>query len=81
MTGLLAYENAELDEDVTFSYEAVHSVARGDSNIGMDAGEIIPMNKALEGMMILSVSSPTTCPHRTLKTARPSTSTRQLWIG
>lgn len=56
MTGLLAYENAELDEDVTFSYEAVHSVARGDSNIGMDAGEIIPMNKALEGMMILSAN-------------------------
>ena len=56
MTGLLAYENSELDEDVTFSYEAVHSVARGDSNIGMDAGEIIPMNKALEGMMILSAN-------------------------
>lgn len=56
MTGLLAYENAKLDEDVEFSYEAVHDVARGDSNIGMDAGEIIPMNKALEGMMILSAN-------------------------
>ena len=56
MTGLLAYENCKLDEDVVFSYEAVHSVARGDSNIGMDAGEIIPMNKALEGMMILSAN-------------------------
>ncbi len=56
MTGLLAYENCKLDEKVEFSYDAVHDVARGDSNIGMDAGEIIPMNKALEGMMILSAN-------------------------
>ena len=56
MTGLLAYENCKLDEDVEFSYDAVHSVSREDSNIGMDAGEIIPMNKALEGMMILSAN-------------------------
>ena len=56
MTGLLAYENSKLDEDVVFSYDAVHSVSRGDSNIGMDAGEIIPMNKALEGMMIISAN-------------------------
>jgi len=56
MTGLLAYENCKLDEKVEFSYDAVHDVSRGDSNIGMDAGEIIPMNKALEGMMILSAN-------------------------
>ena len=56
MTGLLAYENAKLDDEVVFSYDAVHSVSRGDSNIGMDAGEMIPMNKALEGMMILSAN-------------------------
>ena len=56
MTGLLAYEYCKLDEDVEFSYDAVHDVKRGDSNIGMDAGEIIPMNKALEGMMILSAN-------------------------
>lgn len=56
MTGLLAYENAKLDEQVEFSYDAVHDVSRSDSNIGMDAGEIIPMNKALEGMMILSAN-------------------------
>ena len=56
VTGLLAYENCKLDEQVEFSYDAVHDVARGDSNIGMDAGEIIPMNKALEGMMILSAN-------------------------
>ena len=56
MTGLLAYERCKLDENVEFSYDACHDVARGDSNIGMDAGEIIPMNKALEGMMILSAN-------------------------
>ncbi|MBR3637770.1 MAG: D-alanyl-D-alanine carboxypeptidase [Lachnospiraceae bacterium] len=56
MTGLLAYENCKLDEMVTFSHDAVFSVSRSDSNIGMDVGESIPMNKALEGMMILSAN-------------------------
>ncbi len=56
MTCLLAIENAELDEMVTFSHEAVFSIERGSSNIGMDEGESITMNDALHGILILSAN-------------------------
>lgn len=56
MTGLLAIENSELDETVTFSHEAVFSIERGSSNIGMDEGEAITMDQALHGMLILSAN-------------------------
>lgn len=56
MTGLLAAENCDLDEMVTFSHEAVFGIERGSSNIGMDEGESITMNDALHGMLILSAN-------------------------
>lgn len=56
MTCLLAIENAELDEVVTFSEEAVFSIDRGSSNIGMDVGESITMEQALHGILILSAN-------------------------
>lgn len=56
MTGLLAIENSELDEVVTFSHEAVFGIERGSSNIGMDEGESITMDQALHGMLILSAN-------------------------
>lgn len=56
MTCLLAIENSELDEMVTFSHEAVFSIERGSSNIGMDEGESITMNEALHGILILSAN-------------------------
>lgn len=56
MTCLLAIENAELDETVTFSEEAVFSIDRGSSNIGMDVGESITMEQALHGILILSAN-------------------------
>lgn len=56
MTCLLAIENAELDETVTFSETAVFSIDRGSSNIGMDVGESITMEQALNGILILSAN-------------------------
>ncbi|MBE5886350.1 MAG: D-alanyl-D-alanine carboxypeptidase [Lachnospiraceae bacterium] len=56
MTCLLAVENCDLDEMVTFSHEAVFSIERGSSNIGMDEGESITMNDALNGILILSAN-------------------------
>ena len=56
MTCLLAVENSDLDEMVTFSHEAVFSIEPGSSNIGMDEGESITMNQALHGILILSAN-------------------------
>ncbi len=56
MTCLLAVENSDLNEMVTFSHEAVFSIEPGSSNIGMDEGESITMNQALHGILILSAN-------------------------
>lgn len=56
MTCLLAIENSDLDEIVTFSHEAVFSIEPGSSNIGMDEGEAITMSQALHGILILSAN-------------------------
>jgi D-alanyl-D-alanine carboxypeptidase len=37
LTCLIAAENADMNDMVTFSYDAVHSVPRDGSNIGIDA--------------------------------------------
>ena len=42
MTSLLAMENGNLDDMVEFSHDAVFSVPRDGSNMGMDEGESIP---------------------------------------
>lgn len=56
LTCTLAIENSELDEMVTFSYDAVHSVPWDGSKIGMDAGESITMEQALEAILIGSAN-------------------------
>ena len=56
MTCLLAVENSDLNEMVTFSHEAVFSIEPGSSNIGMDEGQSITMNQALHGILILSAN-------------------------
>ena len=56
MTCLLAIENCDLNEMVTFSHEAVFSIEPGSSNIGMDEGQSITMNQALHGILILSAN-------------------------
>lgn len=56
MTCLLAAENSALSDTVTFSYEAVHSLPSGASNIGMDEGQSITMEEALYGIMVGSAN-------------------------
>lgn len=56
MTCMLAVENCELDEVVTFSHSAVFNIDPGSSNIGMDEGQSITMNQALQGILILSAN-------------------------
>ena len=56
LTCTLAMENCDLDEMVTFSYEAVHAVPWDGSKVGMDAGESIPMQQALEAILVGSAN-------------------------
>lgn len=56
LTCLVAVENSSLDEIVTFSREAVFSLPRGSSNIGMDEGQSITMEEALYGILVGSAN-------------------------
>ena len=56
MTCLLAMENGNLDDMVTFSREAVFSVPRDGSNMGMDAGESITLEECLYGILVGSAN-------------------------
>lgn len=56
MTALLAYENLDPDDTVTFSENAVFGIERGSSNIGMDVGESITVSEALYGLMVASAN-------------------------
>ncbi len=56
LTCLLAVENAKLDDAVTFSYNAVHSVTEGGSNMGMDAGQSLTLEECLYGIMVGSAN-------------------------
>ncbi|MCH5280400.1 MAG: D-alanyl-D-alanine carboxypeptidase [Lachnospiraceae bacterium] len=56
LTALVAIENAELNEDVSFSYEAVFGIERGSSNMGMNVGEVITMEQCLYGILVYSAN-------------------------
>lgn len=56
MTALLTYENLSLDDTVTFSETAVHSITWDSSNIGLDAGEALSVREALYGLMVGSAN-------------------------
>lgn len=56
MTCLLATENANTKEIVKFSNDAVFSIERDSSNIGIDAGEAMPMEECLYGIMVASAN-------------------------
>lgn len=56
MTALLASENLLLTDSITFSHDAVFSIERGSSNIGMDEGESITVEEALYGLMVGSAN-------------------------
>lgn len=57
LTALVAYDNCKMDEDVTFSYDAVGSIDwRYDANMGIDGGSTISMEQTLYGMLVGSAN-------------------------
>jgi len=57
LTAIVAYENCEMNETVTFSYDAVSSIDwRTDANMGINAGDSITMEQALYGMLVGSAN-------------------------
>ena len=59
LSTLVAIENAALDEMVSFSTEAVFSIERGSSNMGMDVGQQITMEQSLYGILVYSANEVT----------------------
>lgn len=56
LTCLIAAETSSLDEMVTFSQNAVFSIPRGSSNMGMDVGQALTMEEALYGILVGSAN-------------------------
>lgn len=56
LTCLLAMENGNLDDMVSFSREAVFSVPVGGSNMGMDVGQSITLEECLYGILVGSAN-------------------------
>lgn len=56
LTSLVAIENSSLDDTVTFSTNAVYSIEKDSSNMGMDAGQSITMEQCLYGILVYSAN-------------------------
>ena len=56
LTCLIAAENLDLSDTVTFSEEAVNSVPADGSSIGMDVGESITVEECLYGILVGSAN-------------------------
>lgn len=56
MTCLIAAENSSMDEMVTFSNDAVFSIEKGSSNMGIDVGQSLPMEECLYGILVASAN-------------------------
>ncbi len=56
LTCLLAVENGNLDDTVTFTADAISSVPADGSNIGMDIGEYLSLEECLYGIMVGSAN-------------------------
>jgi len=56
MTALLALENLDLDEEVTFSHEAAFSIEPGSSSICRNEGEILTVEECLYALMLESAN-------------------------
>lgn len=56
MTALLTIENLSPDEQITFSKDAVYSIEAGSSHIGINEGEILTVNQALHGLLLMSAN-------------------------
>lgn len=56
MTVLLALENLDMDEEVTFSHNAVYSIDYDSSHIARDEGEILTVEECLYAIMLESAN-------------------------
>lgn len=57
LTALIAYEKCDMDEMVTFSHDAVHSINwREDANMGINVGDSITMEQCLYGLLVGSAN-------------------------
>lgn len=56
MTTLVALENSDLSEEVTYSYYATHSIEYGSSSIARTEGEILTMEESLYGLLLCSAN-------------------------
>ncbi|MDD3394375.1 MAG: D-alanyl-D-alanine carboxypeptidase [Anaerotignum sp.] len=56
MTVLLALENGNLDDTITFSHEAVYSIEYNSANIAIQEGEEITIEQALYGILLRSAN-------------------------
>lgn len=56
LTSLVAIENSNLSDMVTFSQNAVFSIEKASSNMGMDPGQSITMEQCLHGILIMSAN-------------------------
>ena len=56
LTGIIALENANLDEVVTFSHNAVYSLESGSTHIGIMENEQVKMEDCLYGLMLASAN-------------------------
>lgn len=56
LTSLVAIENSSLSDTVTFSQNAVFSIEKASSNMGMDPGQELTMEQCLHGILIMSAN-------------------------
>ena len=57
LTALIVAENCDMNEMVTFSSEAIHSINwREDANLGINAGDSITMEQCLYGLLVGSAN-------------------------
>ncbi len=56
MTTLLALENSSMDEEVTFSHDAVFNIERDSTHIARDVGEVMTMEQCLYAVMLASAN-------------------------
>lgn len=57
LTALIAYEKCDMNEMVTFSSDAIHSINwREDANMGINVGDSITMEQCLYGLLVGSAN-------------------------
>ena len=56
LTALLVIENCDLNEQITFSHNAVHNVENGSSNAGFEVGDTITVRDALYALLLKSAN-------------------------